>query len=740
MIGGGRLRGLLVLMLLVYLGCIGLLAYRLLADTRTGVPQAATFSLAYDGERPVLLSSGAGPRLAGLSGLLLPLSPDEQGLPGLRTLWQLLDRELPPNQPVPANGFDGLQLIESPEQVAFGAQARLELGHPVEALYHHAGYLYLLKRSGLLVILDVTTPQRPVLLARERAVDNIRSMAGRGDRLYLLSMRGPVLSPQLVVLDLSRPGRPVVQTRIDLEPTAQSLALFDSFLGVYADPAGSATGRLQLYRLDPALTEEKVLDVADADYVHLPLGDNWLLADSRGGLRVEAPFLAEPAGSIAELPLPGRLHAMSRAGDSLFAWGRPSGGSGQSPGELYVIDISRPAHPELSLAIDSRLDKLSQVKAIGPCFYLFTRYGGLYVHNRQSEWLVASKHLSADIVLPRPDGDGLIAIGRAPTSGFMPGEDGSPDVTLLSWPRPVLAAAWFGDDLLLLEAGRLQSVSFLPNGEARPTDLLKLPAGVRWLVSSHDRIYLGGDELLLVAGRDQQQRWRLTRQIALPGIRSFSALPVADSLLIAAGTDGLLRYDLTDPDRPARLVSWSVPTVYASLIDVRRIAVCGPRIFAAAGAAGLLVGRLRPQGDLELDGRLPFASPVRDLLLTAGLCLVATEDKVHCIDVRRSGFLQQLATIRLAAVGRLTLLPGALWAGQTGDHTMVILPVPRILLPDVFADGREFFSLPALPMSVRYRLHLFSAASVSAPFILSDPQQIGRFAPPPVSTGSGARR
>lgn len=702
-----------------YLTILGLLVWQSLVLSEQPPPQGAVL-VASHASGPVLRLTEAPVVPAGIEGLLLPLGPDENRLPGNPQLWRELFRSQTGSQPVPANSFAGLQLLKPSEPLSTTALNRLTLGYPVVEVYRFLDHLYVLGTLGQMQIIDARQPLRPQLVESWSAPVRVFSLVGRGNHLYLLVMRTPKFFPELVIFDLAEPARPVELARHRLQRGAESLAMFDSLLGVFYGRISDSPKTLHLYSADPALLSVVRLPDLPAQQ-HLAGGSLWYVADPDGGLRIHV-LEGETCRQQAYLPLPDRLTSMSLSGGRLYARG--------SLGRLYVINVSDPEAPEVVSRFDAPDTLVAPLLFLDDFVYLFSPRGTVYVYARGPGpgSRTDNEPLRADALLSLGAGSKLLAVGGLPDEDSLPSSLAGREILPVRSAGPVLAAESWGEALLLLSERRLQLARLNGAGGLEMLAELPVPTGLRWLVVGADRAYLGGEEQLLVVRRSPDGLLELTTALELPGVESWSAGVLQGNLLLAAGRQGLLRFDLGNPDRPEARSTWTLPHQYRPLIDLRRLAFNGNQIYAAAGSLGLLAGRIEADGQLELDGQIALDQPVFDLIVSGGLCLAATDRGVVCIDVRQPGFLQEIGTIPFAGLRALVTIPPWRWAGQSSDREWVVLPVPQILRADPALGESGGFALPSLPDSAGYRFNLFNHAGVTA--------QQGLFTLPKVPPGT----
>jgi hypothetical protein len=277
----------------------------------------------------------------------------------------------------------------------------------------------------------------------------------------------------------------------------------------------------------------------------------------------------------------------------------------------------------------------------------------------------------------------------------------------------MIAAAYWHERLLLLSERRLQWFAMHDHKPVSRAAQIPLPETIRWFTTTDERVYLGGDDRLLVVGPTVDGGLQLQKTVLIPQTRTWSAVVLGSNLLVAAGEQGLLRFGLKNPDLPESLPVWSLPRQLAEVADLRHLAISGDRVYASAGMVGLLVGQLTGDGALDLTGRIALGDTVKNLIVSDGICLAATPEMIHVIDVREPATLQRLGEVLFVDVERMVLASPGLWAGHVPGKGWTILPIPRLLFEDDRSGEEVSFSLPKLPGPQIYHVNLFDRRGVT---------------------------
>ena len=708
-------RCLILLTAVGYLSVLGLILAKIVDDRLHVPPGQVPLTLKQTAEGQTLHTPAA-VFSSDAEVLLLPVGPDEISLPGDPTLWYLLRQALESELPLTDNGFAGLQLLNSHHQADLSALSHLDLGRELRSAYRYADHLYLLTTKGRLLVVDVAQPARPKLVASEPQYSGIAQMVGRGATLYLLSQSSDRQLPQLKTYSLTIPEQPQEIDRQVVSPLATSLVLFKAMLGVLSsEKIGEATIDFYTCERQPVLVRSISGLTIDITRGVLTVGDYLFGAQAQGGLKVYAPLGDSPHQPVATLSLPARLDSMSRTGNLLFIWGETESVARASRGEIFVIDIADQLRPSLIYRTEGQLSLTAKVLFSGMFSYLVTKQGRLTVHGHLTDHSAASglPRIVAERLLQGEDGTKTLVVDRKVGSSPEVVIKAGSKVSLHGGELPIVTGNANAEEQFLLGDGKLAKVTIANGNEVVTLAELEMPSGICWLVSSGERIYLGGDDQILVVESIRPHALRIAGRIALPGLRSWSALIADKNLLVCAGRDGLMRFSLENPDQPVSKPTWDVPRHYAKLVDLRRLIREGNRIYAAAGPAGLLVGHIGVTGQVSLEDWFALDSPVNDLLVADGMALLMATNRIHCLDVRPHRSIQEIGFIGFSGVTDVSLLPPGIWAARADSTEWVVLPWPRIVKFRPVDEGVLMSPLPSFETPYRFHVNLFNAYGVS---------------------------
>ncbi len=700
---------------------IGLSIYLLLVVVILGSLEASSrFAPPSGCNEPPLLQKKAGRMelfIRGVSskrdlegGVLLPVGPEKGLLPGSPEVWrEILQAREFAVQAVPSEGFDGQQAVTQLEAFAPGSTVeRLLSGQPMK-VFRFGSVLYLLTSNKQLQVVDCTIPAQPEIV-EALSYSFVRSFDVLDEVAFLLLQHQQAQSPTLIVLDLSDPLRPQEITSYKLPKSVDGIELLGSQLAVYSGRGERKERSFSLYDL----TDEFKLSFLGI-IESTPLGTGslgygkfqFVLAPSRG---IEVYDFENPLAPerVAYLYLPDRIKQMAKYGNRLFAW--------SDVHRLYVIDISSPAAAELLMVVDEAYHPV-YLMFVEDYTYYFTRSGSLRVFPRlPSTTLEGGQNLLSTKVkgelVPLADGQGFALIGAA--KQLLP--EGVKTVLPLRNSQVVVDALQWQQLFVALDAtGQLQL--FRPSNDAAPEllDTLQLDSEQRWLAAGSNRLYVGGGSSINIVSLAPGCRLRRSGLVELEVASTWDGVVAEDVLSVAAGKAGLLRFPLEDNDQLRVGPTWSIPKQLMAHLDLRQLAAtCDGRIFAAAGDAGVLSGKVEADGRFALTGYQDFEEPIRALGVTAGFCLVSTARGVAVIDIRGTGTLQKVGTIELSGVERFVVASPNYWAGLVPGDGWACLPGPRLVLPEENWSGRTVsFALPVWMPGGSYRLNLFNQGGVT---------------------------
>jgi len=641
----------------------------------------------------------------GFSAVLLPTGPNDSSLPGLPEIWDefLLAGGVDVERKN-ANGFDGLQAAKNVEEFSKGAVAELFLsGNPSQA-FRRGQFLLLLNGQGNVQVVDCENPREPVVLSF-LPYQKIKHMEMQGDIAYLHLERLGAQFDRLVVVDLGSPRKPRELAQVNLPELTTSFLFVDHQLVVFTNVRG--------YKGNPSI---HLYDVTD-DSQLIPLGStkspfpgndllrygNYLLVpDLRAGLHVYdfsnplQPFF------VSFLAFPDRVLKLIGHGDKAFVKGTQN--------RFYVIDLHDPLHPTVSTVVEDA-SHLANFMVFGDYLYCFTGNGYLRVFDVP---LSAPLHRGdkrsptiAGELVSRQNGEGFTLLGNVQAA--------LPDVvtevlTLPDKSNAIDQLFWQGDLVVLDKSGLVQFFRKGQEGSLEQRDSLKLPSSQRWMAASSDRLYVGGESTISVIAKVDDDHFVLSGQFEFSGAESWDGIVVQQTLCVAAGKTGVLCFSVEHPDRLATSPGWMIPRHLESMLDVRQLATPGgDRFLAAAGAAGLLSGRINAAGHCQFDGFISFPVSIDTLAVVENFCLVSTGSDVSVVDIRDRNSFQNLGKIAFPGVDRFAVAAPDFWAGHVPGVGWSALPVPRLVLPEEIESlDASRSTAPPVPLHDRYRLNLFN--------------------------------
>ncbi len=651
----------------------------------------------------LLAEQGAGD----VSGVLLPLGPDDGRLPGLPEIWEaLLSAGWRGNETTDADGFEGLQAVAFMDEYSRDAAAELFLSGSPQQVYRRGSNLIFLNSEGKVLIIDCRNGREPKVTGT-LPFGTVRHMEMRGDLAYLLLSQPEALHSIIVVADLKNPDNPRQLARISLPNQVTSFYLNAERLVVSSwSTEQGETKFIELYALSRDYQVAPLGRVSSGllSRGFLKFGEYLLVPDSRAGVHVcDFSDPLQPV-VVASLAFPDAVRQFVQHDKTAFVMGGRR--------TMYVLDLEDPVHPVVS-RVAAGANYPAYLIGVGDYTYYFTPQGYLQAFNFPPlpPRVFRDKGTAgvAGPLFPLQNGSGFALLGDHP--GPLP--KGVAAVFNLAGAAHIVdTVAWRGGVVVLQENGL---VRYFRGGREPVPQLqgrIKLQAGQRWLAASQDRLYVGGQPKVTTLALNTHNRLVLAGQFEIPGKTSWDGLVVGETLCVAAGKDGILTFALASPDHPAANPGWTLPRHLASLLDVRQLAASGDnRVIAAAGPAGLLDGRV-VAGQFQVTGLLGLPSPISTIAVINQLCLAATAQKVSVIDIRESRSLQNLGEISFPGVTRLVVAPPSSWAGLVPGAGWSIFPAPRLLEPgdDVYLERVRAAPMDALqPL---YRLNLFDPQGV----------------------------
>ena len=641
----------------------------------------------------------------GYKGILLPLGPNDNRLPGFPVIWKEFLRDLHVDGTRKSiDGFDGFQAVGSVADLSKGAATQLYISeNPLQA-FLRGQFLLVLNKLGNVQVIDCVNPRAPKV-SGALPYQRVQQLELQGDIAYLHVRHPGVHQDSLIIVDLANPLKPREINRFRLPDEARFFFFLGRQLVVYTNSRGFQ-GEHFVHLFDLA-----------ADFQPIALGkvkspplvngfikyDRFLLApDLRAGLNVyDFRDPLQPV-LVASLVFPDTVKRLSRHGAMVFALGAKK--------RIYTIDLHDPLHPVLAATVEEANHSFAFMK-VGPYSYFFSDNGYLRVFGI-TPYATASGGDSwpagiAGELVPTQTGDGFALLGShrdslpAVVTDVLTLQDQANVIDTLFWQGFLVV---LGDDGLVRFFRKGTETSLKLRGS------LQLPPGQHWVTASDNRLYVGGAASISVIVKGDDGHFTLSGQIEFSGEDSWDGIVVQQALCVAAGKEGVACFSIADPDRPTANPGWTMPQQLESQVNVRQLASPGgDRLLSAGGAVGLLSWRLGDGAQLQLDGFLRLPKPITTLAVVGDFCLVSTGDDVCVIDIKNRASLQDLGSIAFPGVTAFAVAAPDSWAGYVPGTGWSVLSAPRLLLPGE-ADSLQAAAkmTPAELLHGRYRLNLFN--------------------------------
>lgn len=618
------------------------------------------------------------------NGALVPILATESTIPGLPEVWRELFAARPRQTmalPEQHDGFDGLQLFgvdRPPGSVPLALQPLP--GFPLNAAVRDRLLWLACARSGLSVII-LDDPLQPELRNVWEA-PWANHVAFAGNLAFLLDNAG-----RLEVVELERSGQVRLVARHSLQQTNTDYA----GMTVYQ-------GRLLLLRYD---RERQQLFLNSRDF-------------APGG---------QPSLNFAEVALPTR----ARSG----CWWRDGRlYLNDSAGRVFGLDVGDPLRPQLFL--DAVLPApIARMAWSGRLGLLQLVDGSVYAApdepatNRQWSVRYLGREQKGIPVLV------MFVLGRlyafsqerglevfptlpVPPIPLMTASSETTPLPLELWSRDVLQVVNLPTGDAVLEAGGRVRLVRTVDGYRSTVAAIETGGKSRWLAAYGARLYVGGGTRIEVLTVDGQGRLLRSGDAVFPGEESFDGVVIDGTLCVAAGRQGLTAFSLATPDRPVVRPLGLVPPLLRQRLDVKALAVRDNQLFAAGGAAGLLVLAADRDHGVKLVGIRPCGAPVAATAAVGNLLLAATPAGIELLAMTASARvdeLQALATLPVENGQRLMVIGNDRFGVRTAEGEWQPLPLP-VLLPGRSGKPPRFL-LPATVEAGAYRLVLFNRDGVT---------------------------
>jgi hypothetical protein len=637
------------------------------------------------------------------SAILLPLGPEDGRLPGSPTIWkELLAAEGGVLSFADGDGFSGLQAVNHAQEITQKAIVSLFLSDNARQVFRFKQQLLILNDQGNVQIVNCENPREPKLIGT-LPYHHVRHMEREGNTAFLLLARPVSNSDSMVIINLEDLPNPRELVQFGVPKNALSFFRSGRRLVVYVEvnqPAEAPFAALYDLTWDNKVIPAGFAACPTLINGFLTYGDYLLTPDLRSGLHIHNVSDLSKGTEVAYMDLPGQVRYLVQHGEKIYAL--------DSLKRIHVIDLHDPEHPKLLRTLEDAEYPYFLLK-VKDCMYYFSLQGFLYVLDSPLVE-VRSKKLQGrcgleGALLPLQAGAGFTLLGR--TRCALP--DGVDRVLPRADEHEVIDAFVWQDGLVTLQAnGQITFFRMNKGNSPEVVSSLQLPRGQRWLAPDRDHLYVGGSATVSIIARERNNQLALTGQMSLPVENTWDGLIVDKTLCIAAGTSGLMNYSLTRPGNPTAMEPLKLPLHLESLVDIRQLVNSGARrLLAAAGAVGLLDGRIEDNGQYHLDGLLNFPAPVTAIAVINRLCLAATKNEIHVVDTRDGKSLQNLGKISLPGVTRLAVASPEFWAGFVPGAGWSVLPAPSILSPDDFDFLSRVEVASIEPTQTYYRLNLF---------------------------------
>lgn len=640
-----------------------------------------------------------------MSGVFVPLGPEEGQLPGNHAVWNAFERALHyGDNSKTGDGFDGVQAVAAIRDFSIGSVSDVFLSGAPRQIFRQESLLYLLNEKQQVQIIDCKEPSRPRVMTSLPYVD-IRHMEMQGTIAFLLLDRKDAPAVRLLVVDLKNPVKPRELAWLELPDNTVSFFFVNSQLVVYSKKTGPAhEGSLHLYDLNDRFQlslrgRAKSPKLGEGFMRH---GNYVLNPELHEGLSVydfSDPLHPEQLAFLGNI----RIDHMASYDDLVFASG--------PGGDLYVLDLQNPRQPILSLAIDEAGPSAFFVE-YGSYIYFFTFNGYLHVFDHSAPDVHTYDKMHADASAERMSlsaDDAFVLFGTLPALSASSVLQNLPSAT----PESVVDHLLWKDSMVVLD--HFGVLYFYPKAGDSSSILkqsLRFANSPQWLAAGDDYLFIGGKEVVNVVAAGRDGIASVVGAINFPGKETWDGLVLNETLFVAAGKDGLLSCSLRRPEAPVVSTGWNAPAHLSAQVDIRHLAASDDdQLFFTAGQAGFFGARLDSDSHFILKGFLRFSDAANAVAVQNGLALVSTEKEIFVVDVRDEHSLQNLGKIAFSGVTDITVAPSKLWAGYSAKtRHWSVLPFPCFL-----REGDQ--SLPGndcnvSPTGSHYKLHVFNDREV----------------------------
>jgi len=412
----------------------------------------------------------------------------------------------------------------------------------------------------------------------------------------------------------------------------------------------------------------------------------------------------EPPALVSTLKFSSLVKRLIRFGNRIFALG--------VNGQIYVVDMQNIEDPLLVKTI-AETEYPTYFMRQGDYSYYFTFNGYLRVFDTPISAVmnprtpVELKKYSGQFV---PSDDKSVLTYLGPVTEQLPQGTAEHQVWNVSG-KVSDVISWQGEYVMLDADG---GVSFFRQDEKTGLQFIRrldLSKKHRWLAASDSRLYVGGDDVDIIAAKGDND-FVVTGHLKTRDGNSYDGLVVDNSLCVAAGRNGLLLFSLDNPDQPEPLPKPVIPDHLLSQIDARQVTAKGQkRVLIAAGPSGLIELELKGRSGSLFSGYLGFDRPIYAIDAVGDFCLLSDGEAVHVVDISMAGSLQKLGQVGLPGIEKFAAVADAHWAAYSHSGGWYLLPPPR------FAKSSEISRIQAERSlaghgSERYSLSVFDYDSV----------------------------
>lgn len=595
----------------------------------------------------------------------------------------------------------GLLILDLTEPERPRVVATLRLPGRASTLTVEAGVAYVACGQAGVVLVDVSDPSAPRLLAALPELGMTQGLAVGDGRLYATLFAANVAAA-LAVADVSDPGQPRIIGRMPLPGQPLGVALGRDGLLIAAAKEGLL--EVELGAGLPRLRSSLPLP-GSAQTVRV-VGKHAFVACSSGGLAV-VEWTAGPPRLLAHLPLPGLAYRLLAEGGRIYI----SDGSGGGK----VVDIEDPGQPRL-LGEFSVARGASGIAALGTTVYLNTMFRGIQVFDlaEPTPWQsVAQVDLGGRPTTVNPDQDRLLVTtssGKLHVLEPLTGASLRPVATLALKGAGHFLQIHQGHAYVSIADHGLEVVDIRNSQAPFPVGFYPFEGNTPGLSRGSSTLALAGDRGVLVDGA-----WRLWRfETSVPGAGELLPGPEWTEATGEVVMDNHRLYITSHRGariRPAELQPGGTYDAYAEYPlpaqQINQLELLGPVVVAACGLEGLiLVDFTAPEAPRLLAAlALPISADQLKLVGTTAY-VGATAGGLLEVDLSEPARPQIAALLadtpgmqEFAVAGKHAFL-------GTGSAGLLVVPLPQILPPLTRSAQAMTLALPPIDTAGHYTLRI----------------------------------